>query len=90
MTMAEDAVKEQIYTIPLRQAKLAPRWKRSSRAISLIRKYLVRHMKAEPSQIKIDASVNHKVWERGSQKPPSSIRIRAAKFEDGEVQAELA
>ncbi|WP_445476072.1 50S ribosomal protein L31e [Methanococcoides methylutens] len=88
--MAEDAVKEQIYTIPLREAKLAPRWKRSNRAVSLIRKFLIRHMKAEPSQIKIDASVNHKVWEKGSQKPPSSIRIRAAKFEDGEVQAELA
>ncbi|WP_135604375.1 50S ribosomal protein L31e [Methanococcoides sp. NM1] len=88
--MAEDAVKEQIYTIPLRQAKLAPRWKRSNRAVLLIRKYLIRHMKAEPSQIKIDASINHKVWEKGSQKPPSSIRIRAAKFEDGEVQAELA
>jgi large subunit ribosomal protein L31e len=90
MTMAEDAVKEQIYTIPLREAKLAPRWKRSSRAVSLIRKFLIRHMKADPSQIKIDASVNHKVWERGSQKPPSSIRIRAAMFDDGEVQAELA
>jgi large subunit ribosomal protein L31e len=90
MTMAEDAVKEQIYTIPLREAKLAPRWKRSSRAVSLIRKYLIRHMKADPSQIKIDASVNHKVWEKGSQKPPSSIRIRAAMFDDGEVQAELA
>ncbi|SES90034.1 LSU ribosomal protein L31E [Methanococcoides vulcani] len=88
--MVEDAVKEQIYTIPLRQAKLAPRWKRSNRAVLLIRKYLIRHMKAEPSQIKIDASINHKVWEKGSQKPPSSIRIRAAKFEDGEVQAELA
>ncbi|WP_440952425.1 50S ribosomal protein L31e [Methanococcoides sp. FTZ1] len=88
--MAEDAVKEQIYTIPLREAKLAPRWKRSNRAVSLVRKFLIRHMKAEPSQIKIDASINQKVWERGSQKPPSSIRIRAAKFDDGEVQAELA
>ena len=88
--MAEDAVKEQIYTIPLRDVKLSPRWKRSSKALTLIRSYLVRHMKAEPSQIKIDASINNKVWERGSEKPPSSIRIRAAMFEDGEVQAELA
>jgi large subunit ribosomal protein L31e len=47
-------------------------------------------MKTEPSQIKIDKTINEKVWERGSEKPPSSIRIRAAKFEDGEVQAELA
>jgi len=88
--MAEDAVKEQVYTIPLRAVKAAPRWKRSKRAMSLIRKYLTKHMKTDPSQIKIDKTVNEKIWERGSQKPPSSIRVRAAKFEDGEVQAELA
>ncbi len=88
--MAEDAVKEQVYTIPLRTAKLAPRWKRSSRAMTIIRKYLVKHMKVEPSLIKLDKTINELIWARGSQKPPSSIRIRAAKFEDGEVQAELA
>lgn len=88
--MAEDAIKEQVYTIPLRAVKAAPRWKRANRAMTLIKKYLIRHMKTEPSQIKIDRTVNEKVWERGSEKPPSSIRIRAAKFEDGEVQAELA
>lgn len=88
--MAEDAIKEQIYTIPLRDAKAAPRWRRANRAMILIKKYLTRHMKAEPEQIKIDKSINEKIWERGTEKPPSSIRVRAAKFEDGEVQAELA
>jgi len=88
--MAEDAIKEQVYTIPLRAAKAVPRWKRANRAMILIKKYLIRHMKTEPSQIKIDRTINEKVWEKGSEKPPLSIRIRAAKFEDGEVQAELA
>ncbi len=88
--MAEDAVKEQIYTIPLRKVKFAPRWKRSSKAMSIIRKYLVKHMKVEPSLVKVDKTINELIWARGSQKPPSSIRVRAAKFEDGEVQAELA
>ena len=85
-----DIVKEQIYTIPLRAAKLAPKWKRANRSMTLIRKYLVRHMKADPAQIKIDSTINELIWSRGSEKPPSSIRVRVAKFEDGEVQAEVA
>ncbi|WP_406661252.1 50S ribosomal protein L31e [Methanolobus sp. ZRKC3] len=88
--MADDVVKEQVYTIPLRAAKIAPRWKRSHKAVKVIRAYLIKHMKVAPEQVKIDKTVNEKVWERGSEKPPSSIRVRAAKFEDGEVQVELA
>ena len=30
-----------------------------------------------------------KAWERGIQKPPSRIRVRAVKLEDGTVEAEL-
>lgn len=88
--MEEDAVKEQIYTIPLRDAKNAPRWRRANRAMRIIKKYLVRHMKADPEQLKIDKTINEKIWERGTEKPPRSIRVRAAKFEDGGVEAELA
>ncbi|TGC08700.1 50S ribosomal protein L31e [Methanolobus halotolerans] len=88
--MADDAVKEQIYTIPLRSVKEAPRWKRSTRAVKVIRAYLTRHMKVAPDMIKLDKTLNEKLWERGSEKPPLSIRVRAAKFDDGEVQAELA
>jgi large subunit ribosomal protein L31e len=36
------------------------------------------------------AAPDEKVWERGSTKPPSRIRIRAMKMEDGLVEAELA
>ncbi|MBN2109641.1 MAG: 50S ribosomal protein L31e [Methanosarcinaceae archaeon] len=88
--MADDAVKEQIYTIPLRSVKEAPRWKRSSRAVKVIKDYLTRHMKVGPEKIKLDNSLNEKLWERGCEKPPLSVRVRAAKFEDGEVHAELA
>ncbi len=83
-----DILKEQIYVIPLRDVKTAPRWKRSPRAIKEIREYLAKHMKSE--DIKIDRSINEKIWERGCEKPPRKIRVRAMKFEDGQVQAELA
>jgi len=85
--MAEK-VQEQIYVIPLRDAKRAPRWKRSNTAIRDIRKYLSRHMKS--MDVKLDRTINEHVWDRGSEKPPSRIRVRAMKFDDGQVQAELA
>jgi len=85
--MAEK-LQEHIYIIPLRDTRRAPRWKRSNAAIKDIRKYLAKHMKSE--DVKLDKGINEKVWERGSTKPPTKIRIRAMKMEDGQVQAELA
>jgi large subunit ribosomal protein L31e len=84
-----DFLKEQIYTIPLRTVKRAPRWKRSKTAMTDIRAYLARHMKCEAEAVKIDPSINERIWERGSEKPPSRIRVRAMKMEDGVVQADL-
>jgi len=81
---------ERIYTIPLRDVKKAPRWKRSKRAVTVVRKYLARHMKADPEDVKLDSSLNEAIWSRGSQKPPSKIRVKAVKFEDGGIEAEFA
>ncbi len=77
---------ERIYTIPLRKVKKAPRWKRSNRAMTMILEYLMQHTKSE--DIIIDAAINEKVWERGSQKPPSKIRVRIKEEEDI-IRAEL-
>jgi len=77
---------ERIYTIPLRAVKKAPRWKRSKRAIALIREFLIRHTKAE--YLILDNALNEKIWERGSQKPPSRVRVRVTRQEDT-VRAEL-
>ena len=79
-------VTERIYTIPLRAVKKAPRWKRSNRAIAVIRGYLKQHTKYE--DIVLDASINEKIWERGSEKPPSKIRVRITEEEDI-IKAEL-
>jgi large subunit ribosomal protein L31e len=79
---------EHIYIIPLRDVKRSPRWKRANTAVKDIRKFLEKHMKSE--DVKIDRTINERIWDRGSQKPPSKIRVRAMKFEDGQVQAELA
>ncbi|MEA1945347.1 MAG: 50S ribosomal protein L31e [Euryarchaeota archaeon] len=82
--------KEQIYTIPLRSVKSTPRWKRSKRAVREVRAYLTRHLKTDLASVKLDRTINEAIWRRGSQKPPRRIRVRAVRFEDGAVEAELA
>ncbi len=82
---------ERVYSIKLRQKmRKYPRWLRAKKAVKYVRKFLSRHMKVPPDNVKIDASINEKIWERGAERPPARIRIRAVKFDDGIVEAELA
>ncbi len=81
---------ERIYTIPLRSAKNVPRWKRANSAVKKLKEQLSRHLKVDKEEIKIDSTINEKIWARGSMKPPSKIRIRVVKFEKGGVETELA
>ena len=78
---------EKIFVIPLGKVKRAPHYKRARRASKMVREYLVRHMKSE--EIRIDPKINEKLFERGVKKPPSKIRVKAVKDEDGLVNASL-
>ena len=77
---------ERIYTIPLRDVKRVPRTKRSPRAMRYIREFIEKHMKTD--DVIIDQSVNEKIWERGREKIPSKIKVRAVE-EDGTVEVTL-
>ena len=44
----------------------------------------------EDKQLFIDTPVNQFIWSRGIEKPPSKVRVRALKFEDGSVIVHLA
>jgi large subunit ribosomal protein L31e len=46
--------------------------------------------KSEDRALFIDPPVNEAIWARGIEKPPSRIRVRALKFEDGSVVVHLA
>jgi large subunit ribosomal protein L31e len=78
---------ERVYIIPLRDVKRVPRTIRSPKAVRLVREFLQRHMKSD--EIKIDSSVNEKIWERGIQKVPPKIKVKATKEEDGSVSVTL-
>jgi len=70
---------ERIYVIPLRKVKEVPKKKRSPRAMTEVRSFLVKHTKTD--DVALDRSINEHVWRRGIEKPPSKVRVRAVKEE---------
>lgn len=87
-------VLEREYVVPLRKEILkVPRYRRAKRAISGLRKFLVRHMKVydkDERKVKIDGYLNNEIWFRGIKNPLTKVKVLAKKFSDGTVRAELA
>ncbi|RJS97135.1 MULTISPECIES: 50S ribosomal protein L31e [Halococcus] len=91
--MSADDFEERVVTVPLRKVKAGPKHEGADRAMTLIRDHLAQHFKADPDAVRLDPSINEAVWSRGRKKPPSKLRVRAARFEEeGErvVEAEHA
>ena len=91
--MSTSDFEERVVTVPLRDVRKVAVQKRADRAMQLIREHLAQHFNVDGEDVRLDPSVNEKVWERGRQNPPSKLRVRAARFvEDGEaiVEAEVA
>ena len=78
---------ERIYTIPLRREfQKVPRWRRSKRAVSAVRKFIEKHMKSE--NVKIEKQLSEKLWERGAKNPIPRVKVITNK-EDDEVRVQL-
>jgi large subunit ribosomal protein L31e len=91
--MSASDFEERVVTVPLRDVKAEAKHKRADKAMSLIRSHLARHFSVEEDAVRLDPSINEAVWSRGRKKPPSKIRVRAARFEeegDRVVEAETA
>ncbi len=90
---------ERVFTIPLKVTKVVPRTKRAPRAIKEIKDYVRRHMaghvseedeeKEEQKDVWVDYRLNELIWSRGIENPPSKIRVRAIRFEDGLIEVSL-
>lgn len=79
---------EKIVTLRLRKEVVKyPKWKRSNKAVGLLREYLEKNVKTEV--LKIDKKINEKIWERGSRNFPTKLRIRIVKVDDKTSKAEL-
>lgn len=89
--MSAEEFEERVMTIPLRDAKAAPKHERADKAMSIVREHLAQHFSVEEDDVRLDPSINEAVWERGRSKPPSKLRVRAARFQEagrGIVEAE--
>ena len=87
----EEIQEERYYVVPLAKNgfEKVPRWKRSKKAIIVLREFLIRHMKPE-GDVYISQELNERVWENGIKNPPRKIRVRVTKSVDGIVRAYLA
>jgi large subunit ribosomal protein L31e len=83
-----EPVEERIYTVPLGRAWVVPRYRRAEKAITVLRKFVQRHMK--PETIVIDPTVNEAIWSRGITNPPRKIRVRLSKDDEDIVTVTLA
>lgn len=63
-----------------------PVTRRAGTAVTIIRQYIVRHMKTEPDDVWIDGHVSEYLWARGARHPPTKVTVKAVKFEDGLVE----
>jgi len=91
--MSASDFEERVMTVPLRDAKAATGPNRADAAMRIVREHLAQHFSVETDAVRLDPSINEAVWADGRASPPSSLRVRAARFEEegaGVVEAETA
>jgi len=86
--MAKDEELERTYTIPLRREfQKVPRYKRTKKAVTAVKEFLIKHMKAK--EVKIGVFLNKELWKNGIKNPPHHVKVTAERDDEGIVRAEL-
>jgi large subunit ribosomal protein L31e len=91
--MSAGDFEERVVTVPLRDVNAGSSSGAADRAMSIVRKHLSQHFSVDEDAVRLDPSINEAVWADGRASPPSSLRVRAARFEEegeGVVEAETA
>jgi large subunit ribosomal protein L31e len=82
------AILKREYNVPLRRkVKTAPIWRRSKKAISVLKDFMKQHMKAE--NVIICAELNELIWARGGKCPPGKISVIALRTEVNGVDSTI-
>jgi len=72
---------ERTYTIPLRRGFWkTPRYKRTNKAVRVLREYLKKHMKVE--EVKLGQHLNDFLWQNGIRNPPGKVQVTVTKEKD--------
>ena len=81
-------VLERVYNVPLRKEfQKVGKWRRTEKAVSALRKFIVKNMKSE--NVVIGKYANQLLWKNGIKNPPHHIKVIATKDEKGKVTVEL-
>ena len=81
-------VLERVYNVPLRKEFMkAPKWKRSKKAVTALRQFITKHMKAD--NVFIGRYINQHIWKDGIKNPPHHVKVNAVKDDKGNVKVEL-
>jgi len=83
----EEVVEERVYTIPLKQAWIAPIHKRVPRGVRLVRSFVQKHMKVEDPII--TPEVNEYLWRQGIEGLPRRVRVRITRDAEDVVRVHL-
>lgn len=76
------------YVVPLRQkCRTAPKWRRSKKAMSVLKDFIVKHMKTD--NVVIGNELNEKIWENGAKNPPGKVSVITLKKEFNGVEKAL-
>ena len=88
MAAAKTTTLERVYNVPLRKEyQKSPRWRRTKKAVSALREFLMKHMKSE--EVKLGKEINELLWQHGIKNPPHHVKVTATRDEKGVVHAEL-
>src|SRR3989344_6311905 len=67
---------EKIFTIPLRREFVKkPKYKRTKKAITLIKEFIAKHMKN--NDVRVSLELNNYIWGQGNRNPPPKIKVKS-------------
>jgi len=74
-----------VYIVPLRKGFLpTPRWRRSKRAMSLFKQFILKHTKAE--KVIVSQWINEEIWANGGRNPPGKIKVKVVLKEEAKIR----
>jgi len=81
---------ERTYNVPLRRGfRLTARYKKTKKAVTVLKEFLAQHMKTDLDKIKIGKNLNKELCKHGIKNPPHHVKVTVIKDDDGIVKTEL-
>ena len=70
------------YVIPLRRKSMtAPKWRRSKKAVSVLKDFVRKHMKTD--DVIVCPELNEQIWDKGIRHPPGKVEVIAYRMQIG-------